>query len=151
MPRFLRFLRIAFSATCLIACVLLIVLWVRSYWRLDVVDVSNWYEIDSVCSEILVMKYDPTISLADPWSYFSFVTTDEMAGGDWRTTLGFKRSETPVGPSVVFPHWFPIFLLVLLAGIPWLKQFQRFTLRTLLIATTLVAVVLGLIVYVTRQ
>src|SRR6476620_2501344 len=30
-----RKLRIAFSATCLIACVLLIVLWVRSYW---------WYE-----------------------------------------------------------------------------------------------------------
>jgi hypothetical protein len=27
-----RKLRIAFSATCLIACVLLIVLWVRSYW-----------------------------------------------------------------------------------------------------------------------
>src|SRR4051794_31716465 len=33
MRRFLRYLRIAFSATCLIACVLLIVLWVRSYWR----------------------------------------------------------------------------------------------------------------------
>ena len=32
MRRFLRYLRIAFSATCLIACVLLIVLWVRSYW-----------------------------------------------------------------------------------------------------------------------
>ena len=30
-----RKLRIAFSATCLIACVLLIVLWVRSYWRSD--------------------------------------------------------------------------------------------------------------------
>ncbi len=27
-----HYLRIAFSATCLIACVLLIVLWVRSYW-----------------------------------------------------------------------------------------------------------------------
>ena len=32
MSRYLRYLRIAFSATCLIACVLLIVLWVRSYW-----------------------------------------------------------------------------------------------------------------------
>ena len=31
MLRFLRYLRIAFSATCLIACVLLIALWVRSY------------------------------------------------------------------------------------------------------------------------
>ena len=32
-----RKLRIAFSATCLIACVLLIVLWVRSYWWVDAV------------------------------------------------------------------------------------------------------------------
>ena len=30
-----RKLRIAFSATCLIACLLLIVLWVRSYWKSD--------------------------------------------------------------------------------------------------------------------
>jgi hypothetical protein len=127
--------------------VLLVVLWVRSYWKLDVVDVADWYEIDSVCGEILVMKYDSAIALGDPWSYFSFVTTDEMAGGDWRTTLGFKRADTPVGWGIVFPHSFPIFVLVLIAGIPWLKQFQRFSLRTLLIATTLVAVVLGLIVW----
>ena len=33
-----RKLRIAFSATCLIACVLLIVLWVRSYWKVDSID-----------------------------------------------------------------------------------------------------------------
>src|SRR5664279_2776254 len=31
MRKFLRYLRIAFSATCLIACVLLVALWVRSY------------------------------------------------------------------------------------------------------------------------
>ena len=31
MPRFFRYLRIAFSITCFIACVLLISLWVRSY------------------------------------------------------------------------------------------------------------------------
>ena len=35
MRRFLRYLRIAFSVTCGIACVLLIVLWVRSYWTID--------------------------------------------------------------------------------------------------------------------
>src|SRR5882757_8806445 len=35
MSRYLRYLRIAFSATCLVACVLLIVLWVRSYKYAD--------------------------------------------------------------------------------------------------------------------
>ncbi len=32
MRRWLRYLRIAFSTACLIACVVLIALWVRSYW-----------------------------------------------------------------------------------------------------------------------
>src|SRR4051812_19419079 len=35
-----RKLRIAFSAMCLIACVLLIALWARSYWWEDMLDVS---------------------------------------------------------------------------------------------------------------
>ena len=106
------------------------------------------YEIDSVFGKILVMKYDPTISLGDPWSYFSFETNEAPARGYIETTFGFKRSETPFGPSILFPHWFPIFLLALRAGIPWLRW--RFHLRPLLVATTLVAVVLGLIVAVLR-
>src|SRR4051812_6024482 len=36
-----RKLRIAFSATCLIACVLLIVLWVRSYWWVEQVSLPH--------------------------------------------------------------------------------------------------------------
>src|SRR6476620_9591203 len=39
MRRFLRYLRIAFSATCLIACILFFALWMRSYWWLDVIKI----------------------------------------------------------------------------------------------------------------
>ena len=46
------------------------------------------------------------------------------------------------------PYWFLLVGSSLMAAVPWLPW--RFTLRTLLIATTLVAVVLGLIVYATR-
>src|SRR5438105_3321157 len=42
MSRTLRYLRISFSATCLIACVLLIALWVRSYWWVDELHVRLW-------------------------------------------------------------------------------------------------------------
>ena len=42
-------------------------------------------------------------------------------------------------------HWLPALLFAAVAAIPWLRW--RFSLRTLLIATTLVAVVLGLIVW----
>src|SRR5438067_2362540 len=41
MRRFLRYLRIAFSVTCVIACVLLIVLWVRSYRWIDTLSGFN--------------------------------------------------------------------------------------------------------------
>jgi hypothetical protein len=43
------------------------------------------------------------------------------------------------------PYWFVIAMSAALATVPWLRW--RFTLRTLLIATTLVAVMLGLIVW----
>src|SRR6476469_5066865 len=48
----------------------------------------------------------------------------------------------------VLPYWFLVSLSVIFAVGPWIRQLRwRFSLRTLLIATTLVAVVLGLIVW----
>ena len=140
-----RKLRIAWSVTCGITCVLLIALWARSYWWVDGVDVSR-YEIDSFCGEILIMNYDPAISQGDPWSYAATETSVlKLDGGNWGTIFGFKRTDTPAGKSILFPHWFPIFLLALLGFAPWSRRWNwRFSLRTLLIATTLVAVVLGL-------
>jgi hypothetical protein len=44
-PRLIRSLRIAVSAVCGILCLLLIVLWVRSYWWLDIISgpvANNW-------------------------------------------------------------------------------------------------------------
>jgi hypothetical protein len=62
---------------------------------------------------------------------------------------------TLAGPllTIEVPGWFPVSISMLLAALPWmrltwLRQLSfRFSLRTLLIATTLVAVVLGLIVW----
>jgi hypothetical protein len=51
--------------------------------------------------------------------------------------------------GVMVPHWFGVLIFVNLASLPWLRW--RFSLRTLLIATTLVAVALGLAVYATRK
>jgi hypothetical protein len=52
--------------------------------------------------------------------------------------------------SFIAPYWFLILLTAAIAAAPWLRWPKRFSLRTLLIATTLVAVVLGLIVAVLR-
>jgi hypothetical protein len=52
------------------------------------------------------------------------------------------------GGMVALPYWFAVLLAVTLAVAPWIRQLNwRFTTRTLLIATTLVAILLGLIVW----
>ena len=52
---------------------------------------------------------------------------------------------------IMVPHWFLILLSALLAYVPWLRFWStRFSLRTLLIVTTLIAVGLGLIAWAAR-
>jgi hypothetical protein len=59
--------------------------------------------------------------------------------------LGFGYSPHIIWPQVILPLWFPALSFAALA---WLIHLQwQFSLRTLLIVTTLVAVVLGLIVW----
>ena len=51
--------------------------------------------------------------------------------------------------TLAMPYWFLALMFTTFAAFPWLRG--RFSLRTLLIATTLVAVLLGLAIYVTRR
>jgi hypothetical protein len=57
--------------------------------------------------------------------------------------LGFYFNVGKSNLRTSIPHWFPPVLVLALATAPWLRW--RFSLRTMLIATTLVAVVLGLV------
>jgi hypothetical protein len=61
------------------------------------------------------------------------------------------RRVTPTGTTayVYVPHCFAAFLVTIFAALPWFRW--RFSLRTLLIGMTLVAVVLGLIVYLSAK
>jgi hypothetical protein len=61
----------------------------------------------------------------------------------------FNLSSTARRTFLWMPFWIPVLLMVTLAEIPWITV-RRFSLRTLLIATTLIAVVLGVIVWMTR-
>jgi hypothetical protein len=66
--------------------------------------------------------------------------------------LGFHFARLPdFGWKLFVPYWFLVVIAGIsaaLCGIPWVKW--HFSLRTLLIATTLVAVGLGVIVYASR-
>jgi|tagenome__1003787_1003787.scaffolds.fasta_scaffold19222441_1 hypothetical protein len=142
----LRKLRIAWSVFWGLACVLLIVLWVRSYEYYLIT-----YNGPGFGSAVLGLDSKPgslTIGVDDggdmhPWSVRSIDLT------------AFGREPLPALSAwgvdlnaVRMPYWFATSLSILLATLSWLRW--RFSLRTLLIATTLVAVVLGVVVWSAR-
>jgi hypothetical protein len=139
MRRFLRYLRIAFSATCLIACVLLIALWVRSYWWLDS---PIGYRIHSARGKLYVKQTLTCPSgIHDEWIR------------SWMVSMPLDQEKlVPTGPpGFIIPLWIIIAPMLALIVVPWIHQLRwQFSLRTLLIATTLIALVLAAIVYAVR-
>ena len=153
----LRYLRIAFSATCLIVCVLLIALWVRSYWCWD----TAYFQL----------FHSPTVAAISAEGRFFFgleaggsagsqmqLVSRSISGGIHpflpsaiaKTRFRFNAVKFPSGRIVEIPPYFFIAIASCVAATPWIPGKRQFALRTLLIATTLVAVVLGLIVWLSR-
>jgi hypothetical protein len=64
--------------------------------------------------------------------------------------LGFYWYWFADGVIANVPFWFPVLIASLFTVSPWIGWSNRFSLRTLLIATTLVAGVLGLAVWAMR-
>ena len=154
-PRVVRLLRISTSAVCVVACLLLIALWVRSYWRLDKL-ASHVFTGDIMrCAHL---KGNFLIQIAPPASYDStpveLLRRRVIRGSrfGYRPVYLFPNPTTPptnpIGGVLCLPYFVPVLAFattgVIAAALPWIPW--RFSLRTLLIATTLVAVVLGLVV-----
>jgi hypothetical protein len=144
-----RKLRIAWSVGWGVAAVALIALWVRSYTWFDLVILSPNYGMVSEWGGI-----DMTPVLIPPGPVLNRLVSMRGGKGSYArldySLVGFGYSHTPTLPRIGIPYWFPFLLLVALAALPWLGVPARFTTRTLLIATTLVAAALGLIVAVLR-
>jgi hypothetical protein len=143
-----RKLRIAWSVAWGVAAVLLCVLWVRSYWCRDVLTGPSQTAGESyVFSQQGEMQYlwDSRVTPDAVWQFSTYPVQDwhtrlSAEIGHWYRLKGFC--------SVVVPHWAFLLSVTAIAASSWLSY--RFSLRTLLIATTLVAVVLGLIVWLAR-
>jgi|tagenome__1003787_1003787.scaffolds.fasta_scaffold20707841_3 hypothetical protein len=132
--------RIAWSVFCVLTCILLASLWVRSYFVLDSWEAPS-ANFDSGVGQCTFSFLN---NVADQWRY---VAVDV---GNWSNLPSLFAFSLDTHDSVTldFPHWFLVALLAAFSAIPWVRW--RFSLRTLLIATTLVAVVLGLIVWSIR-
>jgi hypothetical protein len=149
-----RKLRIAFSAICGIACVLLIVLWVRSY---RVNSYGDWisagdFFTNSKNGRIFIFESDDfNVATAGRTQVAGYAHDIPIMIIAERPELGtglYINAMLPVTLWVfVAPHWLCIAVAATLSSLPWLPWSKRFSLRTLLIATTLVAAVLGLVVW----
>ena len=155
-----RKLRIAFSVSCAIACVLLILLWVRSYWWVD----SAYFQFRQMPTiGFLSGQGRAILGVEEPGTAGTQAgiesdsigretsILDELPIPITAGRLGFNAKSYATGWAILSPMYFLVLLSATLAAVPWIRWKRRFTLRALLIATTLVAVVLGVAVYVARQ
>src|SRR5262245_19902032 len=82
---------------------------------------------------------------SSPWYIKKSPPDEKLPPMDLKTVLGFvKYQRTAKGFRIRVPYWSLILLSAISGFLPWIRW--QFSLRTLLIAFTLAALVLGLIV-----
>ena len=140
-----RKLRIAWSVAWGVVAVLLCVLWVRSYSFYDGVHAPLWpTDFAGISSQHGYVQF---------WTYDGPNTGPDIVHGETLPidSFGFPfflPYQVSSSWGLRLPFWFVAPLSAAIAALPWLPR--RFSLRTLLIATMLVAIVLGLVVYFGR-
>ena len=157
-----RKLRIAWSLSCGMACVLLIALWVRSYYHNDAtssVQMDGWATlIESNFGELSICRYP---SQGPPKNWYWCGNTQTMSRSEWVRSRYSPPLDTPrprfmwyTGPKLFrtqIPHACAVIACLSFAVVPWIRIRSSFSLRTLLFATTLVAIVLAVVVVAIRE
>ncbi len=148
-PRLIRWLRVAVSAVCVVVCALLIALWVRSYQTNGVIIGDHWNFVDSFRGFVNINSGRGSLladrTRFDP-SFNGWNTHDPLSSA----FLGFGIYTDRQSLSVMTPHWLPVLLFAAFAYVPWFPWSTRFSLRTMLIVTTVFAAVLGVVVWLSR-
>jgi hypothetical protein len=157
-----RRLRIDASVFFAIMMVPLIVLWVRSYWWWDQlynpISPSRLIVIESASGRVIL-----ELAKGLPGSPWIWQISQELNGAYWgggdqdweeanryRGVGGFAAYATQYISTYRMLYWFPVLASAALVVFPWIRWTNRFSLRTMLIATTLVAAALGLMVWASR-
>src|SRR5262245_57793790 len=126
-PRLIRGLRIAWSVVWGILCVLLIVLWMRSYWWVTNIQgppvAAQTFQCAFLEGRILLQSYRLiTQADRDEWisdfSHFSWTDTRFHDNSRDPPAPSFKFSVNEFKPGqlfVIFPYWFAILLFGVVA------------------------------------
>ena len=161
----LRRLRIAASVLFALLTVALVVLWVRSYYvydNLEKVTQTRVVQLRSALGCLSVWQQAPRgVGQSDlpvllkELSVGRTFTSGPIGARPYpknsKTFMGFGWHRRGATSLISVPWLFLVLLCVSLGAAPWSSLYSaRFSLRTLLIATTLVAVLLGALVWAAR-
>jgi hypothetical protein len=157
-----RNIRIGVSTCFAVMAAVLALLWLRSYWWVDAVTVPIFSRtaiaFDSGRGYLTTRRFDYSRAPISQRAKFTRTSTaiDES----------FLRQGSPTGQRFVLPYrfvwrfggltqplWAPLVVCLCVAVAPWLRQLAiptRYSIRSLLIITTLVALALGLAVWAVR-
>ena len=155
-----RKLRIAWSVWWGVVAVLLCALWCRTYSWIDrfsrQTGTQTWTVRSIYGRASLRVESERFTAMAGEWRHhvapIDAVTRRKQGvlfpvGGK----LGFYHDHGSTVHTWAAPYWAPFSLSAVLAVLPWLRHFRYgFSLRTLLIATTVSSAALGACVYLNR-
>ena len=134
---------------------MLIALWVRSYYILDEfsepISRARSFGLTSIEGQFSCSLEKVIVPIQSiDWGLESHDSTSGYAQAQFDEASNWMFAGDQIDYwTIRLPHWFLVLTCIVITAIPWLRW--HFSLRTLLIATTLVAVVVGAIVYATRQ
>jgi hypothetical protein len=141
-----RKLSIVWSVAWGVVAVLLCVLWVRSY---SACDMASLYGHKLVVS-LGTAYFDDDVRTVGITPDGRRVTHSLISINKFRSVPVAYANLSGKGTSARL--WLIAVMALSVSAVPWLRYFpRRFSLRTLLIATTLIAVVLGLVVWALRS
>jgi type VI protein secretion system component VasF len=123
--------------------VLLIALWARSYMKCESLSFNGGHRIASLGGSLFLDGNFVVLSGKLTASH------RRMFGNELQyVTTDWSKVRARAGSGLQVPYWIVVFATLTLSTPFWVRW--RFSLRTLLIITTLVAVALGAIVYAVR-
>lgn len=150
-PRLIRGLRIAWSVWWAILCLLLLVVWVRSYWWRDLYSLrlagSVCLEAQSAQGRMIVwLRHRPQTKRL---MGFSAAVTQPFEPGRSDRIPWFDFYRFTNVDRLYTAHWFLTVLAGAVALLPWCPR--RFGVRGLFVATTAVAILILLLAWVDRH
>jgi hypothetical protein len=150
-------LRISASVAGLLMSAAVAIAWVRNFWCADVF----WAPLPNA-GQVAIASADGQVEFGisypavrgaartnrgtEFWGWQRYTASRNRASAillPWKTVIHYRVTQKG-SIAVVLPHWLLAIVPLLLAGALWIRWSRRFTIRTLLVITTLVAIVLAL-------